>query len=312
MPRPFLVRMFLDDLPLKLLAMVLALTLFVLVRSDKDAATGAYVKVIYTLPEDRVLVSDPVSEVRVGLRGPWTRLQRFDERSIEPIRIDLSKVTGSELRFDDEMIKLPVGLRATSIVPSEVHLVFEPRVVLKVPVAPLLEGEPADGYRVARVTAEPATVRVDGAKSAVEAVSRVPTRPLRVSEARGSIKGDVALEAPPPHTRFLDAATVSVTAEIEPAMVERTFASAPVRVNGLSRLEGSVDPPAARLILRGPSVLVSRINGDSLQLAVDASLVDTRAPSHYLRSITVSGLPPGVAAEVQPDKVLLTTRRKHE
>ena len=54
-------RIFVDELPLKVLSMVLAVTLFVLVRSDKDATSGAYVKVIYTLPEDRVLVSDPVA-----------------------------------------------------------------------------------------------------------------------------------------------------------------------------------------------------------------------------------------------------------
>ena len=49
--------------------MVLAVTLFVLVRNDKDATSGAYVKVIYTLPEDRVLVSDPV----VGDQGGGAR-----------------------------------------------------------------------------------------------------------------------------------------------------------------------------------------------------------------------------------------------
>ena len=79
--RPFLVRALLDELPLKIVSLVIAVTLFVIVRSDKDAATGAYVKVVYTLPQDRVLVSDPVGEVRVGVRGPWTRLQRFDERA---------------------------------------------------------------------------------------------------------------------------------------------------------------------------------------------------------------------------------------
>ena len=53
-----------------LLELLIAVTLFVLVRSDKDATSAAYVKVIYALPKDRVLVSDPVTEVRVTVRGP--------------------------------------------------------------------------------------------------------------------------------------------------------------------------------------------------------------------------------------------------
>ena len=78
MARPLFLRIFTEELPIKVLSMVLAVTLFVLVRNDKDATSGAYVKVIYTLPEDRVLVSDPVSEIKVSVRGPWTKLQHLE------------------------------------------------------------------------------------------------------------------------------------------------------------------------------------------------------------------------------------------
>jgi YbbR domain-containing protein len=311
MARPFLVRAFVDELPIKLLSLVLAVTLFVLVRNDKDASSGAYVKVVYTLPEDRVLVSDPPPEVKVSVRGPWTKLQHLD-RSIEPIHIDLTKVHGPEVRVDDDAIKLPAGVRVASIVPSEIPVEFEPRVVREVPVQPILEGEPAEGYRVARVTAEPAKVRIDGAKSAVDGVTRAPTRALRVADAHGSVSGEVALEAPPAHTRFADLTTVTVRADIQPAMVERSFDALPVKVAGLTRLEGTVEPPTARLILRGPSVLLNDVSDKTVSLQVEASLVDTRPPARYIRTVTVNGLPAGVAAEVQPDTIMLTTRRKRE
>jgi YbbR domain-containing protein len=311
MPRPFLVRAFADELPLKVLAMVLAVTLFVLVRNDKDATSGAYVKVIYTLPEDRVLVSDPVSEVKVSVRGPWTKLQHLD-RSLEPIRIDLTKVHTSEVRIDEDAIKVPTGVRVASIVPSELHVEFEPRLVREVPVQPILEGQPAEGYRVVKVTAQPAKVRVDGAKSAVEAIERVPTRPMRVTDARGPVKGDVALEAPPLHTRFLESTTVSVHAEVEAAIVEKTFEALPIKIMGLVRMDGTVEPPTARLVLRGPSVLVNEVSEATVSVRVEASLIDTRPPAKYIRSLTVSGLPAGVAAEVQPDTIMLTTKRKRE
>ncbi len=311
MARPFVVRMFVEELPIKILSMVLAVTLFVLVRNDKDATSGAYVKVLYSVPEDRVLVSDPVPEVKVSLRGPWTKLQHL-ERGIEPIRIDLTHAKSSELRIDEDMIKVPAGVRVESVSPPEIHVEFEPRLVRELPVQPILEGEPAEGYRVARVTAEPAHVRLDGAKSAVEAVERLPTRPLRVAGARGPVRGDVALEPPPPHTRFADAPTVAVRAEVQPAIVERSFEDLPIKVVGLTRLDGTVDPPTARLTLRGPSVLVDEVSEQTLSLKVEGALIDTRPPGKFIRSISVSGLPAGVAAEVQPDTVMLTTRRKHE
>jgi YbbR domain-containing protein len=309
MPRPFLVRAFVDELPLKVLAMVLAVTLFVLVRNDKDSSSGAYVKIVYKLPEDRVLVSDPPTEVKVAARGPWTQLQHL-ERTLEPIHVDLTHIKGGDVRLDEDMLHLPEGVRAASISPSEIHVEFEPRVVREVPIQPLLEGEPAEGYRVAKVTALPSVVRVDGAKSAIEAIARAPTRPLRVAEARHPVEAEVPLEPPPLHTRFPDLSTVHVRADVQPAMVERSFEDVPVHVLGLARMEAAVEPPALRLTLRGPSVLLDSIAPKDVSLNVEASLIDTRPPAKYIRSVTVGGLPAGVAAEVQPDTVMLTTHRK--
>lgn len=310
MARPFLVRVFVDELPIKVLSMVLAVTLFVLVRNDKDSTSGAYVKVMYNVPEDKVLVSDPPGEVKVSLRGPWAQLQHL-ERTLEPIHIDLTKQHGPDVRIDEDLLKLPNGVRAASITPSEVHIELEARASREVPVQPILEGQPAEGYRVAHVGATPDKVRVEGAKSEVEAIERVPTRPLRVAEARGAVRGEVALEPPPAHTRFVGADSVVVSAEIDPAMVEKSFAALPIKVVGLTRLDGTVEPPTARLTLRGPSVLVGDISDKTVALKVEGSLIDTQPPARYVRSISVAGLPPGVAAEVQPDTVVLTTHRKH-
>jgi len=310
--RPFLVRAFLDDLPLKLVSMVIAVTLFVIVRSDKDAASGAYVKVLYTLPEDRVLMSDPPTEVRVAVRGPWTRISRFDERDLEPIRVDLREVHDTELRFDEGMVKLPTGLRVASISPSEIKLDFEPRIQKRVTVQPLLEGEPAPGFQVARVSAQPAEVIVDGAKSVIEALQRVQVRPLVVMGAKSPVRGERPLEKPPAHVRIVDATMVTVEATVQPAIVERTFDNLPVKLLGMTRLEAMIEPPVARLILRGPSNLIEPIKQSDVNLNVDGQLVDLRPPARYVRTIVVGGLPAGVAAEVQPDSVAVTTHRKHE
>ncbi len=310
MARPFLVRAFTEELPLKVVSLVIAVSLFAIVRSDKDAATAAYVKVIYTLPRDRVLTSEPPGEVRVGVRGPWTRLQRFDDRAVEPIRIDLSDRASGVLRFDEGMVKLPAGLRVASISPAEVRLEFEQKVERDLPVQPVLEGQPVEGFHVARSSADPATVHVSGARRAVEAMARVPTRPLRIDGARSPVRGEVALEVP--RAIEIDPQSVVVIAEVQPAMVERTVDSLAVKVLGLERLEGQVDPPMARVILRGPAPLIESIRPESISLSVEGQLVDTRPPARYIRSVSVNGLPAGVAAEVQPDTVMLLTRRKRD
>ena len=145
-------RVLTHDVPLKLVALVISIALFVVVRSDKESATGVLVRVIYTLPTDRVLVSDPVSEVKLAIRGPWTKIQNLDERELEPIRIDLSRSKETVLHFSESMVSLPYGLRVVSMMPTQTKLVFEPRAERNVPVQPLLEGQPRDGFRVSPST----------------------------------------------------------------------------------------------------------------------------------------------------------------
>ena len=51
-------------------------------------------------------------------------------------------------------------------------MTFEPSVTKIVPVVPTVEGEPADGFVVGTVTAEPSTVEVVGPASALARLTR--------------------------------------------------------------------------------------------------------------------------------------------
>ena len=90
------------------------------------------------------------------------------------------------------------------------------------------------------------------------------------------------------------------------------FEDMPIKVVGLIRMDGTVEPPTAKLTLRGPSVLLGDVSDKTVSLKVEGSLIDGRPPAKYIRSLVVSGLPAGVAAEVQPDTIMLTTKRKRE
>jgi len=301
---------FTEDIPLKIVALVIAIGLFMVVRSDKDAATSVFVRVIYTLPSDRVLVSEPVSELKLAIRGPWTRIQRLDERELEPIRVDLAHSRDTMLHFTESMVTLPAGLRVVSMTPTQTKLDFEPRAERELPVQPLLEGQPQEGFRVTSITVEPDRVRVAGPKRVIQRLERVTTRPFRIADATGAVRDTIALEPLPRGSQYVDAGTVTVTAEIRPAIVERALEGVALRVIGLSRVEGEAEPRSATVILRGPSDLVRRVSPGAIQLTVDARLEDSRPPALFKKRVDVGGLPSGVAAEVRPDSALLSTRRR--
>jgi hypothetical protein len=302
-----------ENAPLKLAAFALSLVLFVVVRGDREAVTSVHAKVVYLYPAERVLMSDPVTEVRITVRGPSNQLSRLDERYLDAVRVDLRQAEPGELRFGEEMVRLPPGLRLESISPSGMQLRFERRLRREVPVQPVLAGDPAPGYRVARSSAEPRTAVVSGAASVVEQITRAPTRPLLVADARQSVRGEVELAPPPTHADWQLDGPVTVAVEVVAALGESALHAVPVRVTGAQRVEAWVDPAAVEVLLRGPLEALPTGGPRGLALLVDAQAEDAHPPGAVVRKrIAVVGLPPGVAAEVRPETVTLFTRRRRD
>ena len=310
--RDLLRRALLENVLLKLVALALAVVLFVVVHGDRDALTSIYLKVVYLYPPGKVLVSEPVSEIRLTVRGPMRGIARLVDSDLEPMRVDLRNASDGALRFDPEMIHLPVGLHVATISPESVSLSFQSRVDKLVPVQPVVEGEPAAGFRLVRSSAQPRMVRVSGAKNVIDAISRVATLPVRVADARESVRTEVELVPPPPHAEWKLDRKVTVEIEVAQALAERVMKGLQIRVMGAERLDGVTEPGAADVVLRGPADALAQVGPGSPSLIVDAQAEDVRAPGVFRKRISVVGLPAGVAAEVRPESMTLVTRRRRD
>ena len=310
--RDFLRRALLENALLKAISLALAIALFVFVRADKEAVSGVFFKVLYVYPTDRVLVSDTVPELRVSVRGPYARVNRLDEHALPPVRVDLRDAREGDLRFSEELIQLPAGMRVVSISPPSVKLHFEARAERTVPVQPVLEGEPAAGYRVVRSTAQPRVVQVSGARSVVDGIARAPTVALRIAETRETVRAQVELGPAPPHAEWRTRAPIAVEVTVEQALAERSLKQVAVRAVGASRLEARLEPEVAEVVLRGPAEALAQVVPGTPSLLVDVQAEDGKPPGAYRKRIGVVGLPSGIAAEVRPESVTVVTRRRRD
>jgi YbbR domain-containing protein len=307
--RQLLRRVFVENLSLKLVALVVAIAVFVMVRGEKDAQTGAFVKVIYGYPADRVLVTDAPDRVRLLVRGPWTRINRFKEGDLDPIRIDLGAAASGEFKFQDDMIKLPQGVRVVSFNPPSVKLEFEPRVTRAIPVTASLEGSPAAGYRVESTEVEPNDASVSGAQGVVAPITHVGTELVRISGARGPVTRVVSLARLPRHAEFVDDAKVRVTVRIVPEVGERTVGRLPVQAVG-GPPPARVEPPMVEIVVRGPRTALDALKPATVVPSVDVRDLGTAAPGSYLLPVTVGGLGEGLTADVRPPSVRVTLARR--
>jgi YbbR domain-containing protein len=294
------------NLGLKFLALILSCTVFLLVNTEREREISARVRVAYTLPSDRELISERLEEVRVTIRGPWRRLRRFDEREIDRINIDLSRAQDGDVRITPDMVRLPPGLTLTSISPGTMYVAFERRTGKTLEVIPVVAGRPKHGYVVTDIKVEPATVVARGAASTVIAMSSLRTPEVRVEGKSETVTAEVSL-SPPSGVELEHGRKVTVTVRIDEELGVRRVSRAKV----LLASEGdaarySVVPAAVDVIFTGKVRLIEALlEARPFPLAK----VDGGQPGRrQVVGLSLNAPHPGVGVEFVPPTVELQRR----
>ena len=297
---------FFDNVGLKFLSIVLAVTVFLLVNDDKDREITVRVGVGYVLPEDQVLVSDRLDEVRVTLRGPWRRLRHFDERELNRISVDLRNAPTGEIVFTSDMIQTPPGLTVASISPRSMRITFDKRSERLVEVAPAVIGRPQHGYHVTELKTTPATINVRGAQRVVSALTNVRTREIPLDNRTESFSTQVVLE-PPEGISIVGSDSVTVEVKVDQELVAKKLADVGVHLagDGIDSAKWRVTPAQVEVMLTGPLLAVEKAQ-QSLSLSIKVAPSDKAARD---ADIIVDGVPSGIGVRVSPERVKLAPIR---
>lgn len=292
-----------DNAGLKFLSLVLAITVFLLVNTDRDREISARVGLLYTMPDDKVLLSDRIEDVRITIKGPWRRLRRFDEREIPRINLDLRGISSGEVEITPDMIRLPSGLSITSISPRTVPVQFDRRVEKLVEITPQLTGRPQHGYVVSEAKAAPATIQVRGAASTLGAISAVRTREVSVEGRTESFTVESTVDLPD-HVDTDASPQVIVHVAIEEELVTRKLPGLPVvvRGDGVDPARWTVSPAQVDVALTGTLLAVEKARA-ALHPVVKVSGNDTKARA---ADVVVEGVPPGIGVKISPERVKLS------
>jgi YbbR domain-containing protein len=320
----FLRGAFLQNLPIKFVALVLALTVFILVHSDEDAVAGVYVQISYILPEDRVLISERLDRVRVTVKGTWRRVKRFDEDSVDPVRVDLRNVKNGEHVFRPDNFRLPPGLEVQSITPANMPVRFEQRDSKTVPILGRTVGEPARGYGVAALLArrtqcqglDCSKVTIEGAESAVNQATYVETEEVSLVGRSESFATEVALVPPGPLVTIIGTPRVRVEVTLVEELTTRELGAIPVHIRlgpGVppsAVAESLVAPDRVNVVLRGARLAVEQVVTQQVEAYVEIQTHDLASGANRPAYVAVSGVPQGVAIEIDPRDVILNVSGK--
>jgi YbbR domain-containing protein len=259
-------------LGLKLLSVVLALLLWMVVAGEETVERGLRVPLeLQQLPAGMELSGDVPTTVDVRVRGGSSTLSRVTPGDLIAV-LDLRSARAGRRVFPmtSDQVRVPFGVDVVQIMPSAIAMVFEPSAARQVPVVPAVDGRPAPGFVVGKMSAEPAMVDVVGPESAVKRAAEVVTEPVSVTGARDRVREIVTLGVLDPSLRLRNVRSATVTVQIVPAPMERTLRNRPVHLRNLSAvLTAEAEPTGVDVTLRGSREVMARIDLDDVAAYVD-------------------------------------------
>ena len=260
------------QLGLKTLAITLASVLWLTVAGEHVVERSLRVPLEFrNIPETLEIVGNTPDTVDVRLRGSSAVLSRVQAGEIVAV-LDLSSARSGPRLFHirNDEVRAPFGVEVSQVVPSTLALELEKSARRRVPVVPVIEGDPSPGFVVGRFSADPATVEIVGPDSHVRQVAEATAEPVSVKDAKSRVRDGVTIGVVDSSVHLVQAQSANVTVEIWPAPVERRMPDVPVRWRNLGTgLRAQVSPQLVHVTVRGASAPLAALRGDSVQAFVD-------------------------------------------
>ncbi len=260
------------NFPLKVLSLLVAIVLWAAVSGQSTVERNIRVPLEYrNVPPGMEIVGDPPGSVDVRLRGSSGNLARVMQGDVVAA-LDLTNARPGTriLNIHASEVRVPFGVQVVQVTPPAVSLDFEMSGQKVVPVSPVVEGDPAPGFVVGRITSSPATVQVFGPVGRLDALLEATTEPVHVDGARAPVTDKVTIGVEDASVRLREPQAAQVHVEILPAPVQQSFARVPVSAINVERgLSAQISPSTVSVVVRGTRERIAGMEADDLRASVD-------------------------------------------
>jgi YbbR domain-containing protein len=202
---------------LKLLAVLIALGLWVLVSGEQESERVFNVPVDFRLSRDMSLVGESPGSVAVRVRGAESVLRGISAEDLS-LPVDLSSAIPGR-RFEHELdprsvAGVPSGAAVDAIIPGRLLVGVERKISRSIPVTVHFGGNPAPGYRLSSYSVEPSSVTVEGPEDEVNRISFIPTRTVALTGKSADFTLLTGLDLQNPHLRLAGNRPVKVVVDL--------------------------------------------------------------------------------------------------
>jgi YbbR domain-containing protein len=251
-------------LGLKFLSIALAVAIWLIVGDERSVERSVRIPLeFHNIPDGLELVANPPDGVDVRLRGPSSALGRILPGEVVAV-LDLQSARPGTRLFHllTDEVRVPYGVQVSQVTPSSIPLTFERSITRSVPVLPAVDGDPAPGYRIGRISAMPAVVDVVGPASRLGGLKSATTEPVAVSRAVSTVVDRVTIGVTDELVRLAQPQAATVTVEIVPVDIEKRLTGMAIDARGVpAGRTARVTPENVDVVVKGAPGVLEALTG---------------------------------------------------
>jgi YbbR domain-containing protein len=180
-------RIFLENWPIKLASLVLAVTLWIYVTSKGKTEMSITAPLeLRNIPQGMVVVGDVPGSLELRLQGQERALRDIAAGKKVVGTVDLGRGKEGEniIHLSPDDIRKPSGVLVTHLNPFEITVMLDRLDRKTIRLKPVLTGKPAPGYRVRDVSVNPLRVTLEGPAGVIGSFAVLQTLPIDVNGMR--------------------------------------------------------------------------------------------------------------------------------
>jgi len=244
------------------------------------------------LPKDLEITKHPPQAVSVFVRIPQNMVGEINPSQFQ-LQVDLSDAEPGENSFQLKRSEVlaPKQVKVVKILPSSLDITFDDRIEMVLPIEPVFQGDPAEGYVMERVTLNPREVTVHGPRSLLKGMIQLETKGIDINGLNSQV--DMVVHPIfPQGISPVEPKPEIYTARIEIGSEPMSLIFEKVPIGLVNQVYVTkVNPKSFNVQLRGPRRLMERLTMDDVQAFIN---LQPYAPGNYKIKAPTMRVPNGV------------------
>jgi YbbR domain-containing protein len=290
---------------LKFLSLLLAIALWFSVSGEERTETTLNMALeMINLQPNLMVTSEVPPTIQVRVLGPRSLVNSLSQSRLTET-LDLANYKGGRHTFylGPNSFALPRGVQIIRIQPNPINLTLTATMTQTLPIKPILENNPPEGYEVISAKTKPPQVTVRGPYPELAELNFLPTVPIDLSYLKENTIIATDLDFKNLHLRMKEQVPILANIQIGPKTLTRTFSEVPVLTESTST---RISPTQVTLTIKGPWPQVHDLKAEDLKARVDTQNL---SPGRHRVNVSVE-LPGGVSlVRARPAIVTVTVAK---